>query len=214
MKKLKKKLSELHRPEKNVRIHTEKQLQEFERSVRMFGQMRPIVIDEDNMILAGNGLYETLRRMDWEEAECYQYTDLTANQKKKLMIADNKIYSLGIENLETLNTFLEELQGDLDIPGFDEDILRQMVSDADEVAEKITEYGILDADEIQNIRESNERRERMPVAAPENNPAGLVINTTAETANQGEPEYRPASEETTEVQRYVLCPKCGEKIWL
>ena len=38
-------------------------------------------------------------------------------RKKKLMIADNKIFSLGIENLETLNSFLEDLQGDLDIPG-------------------------------------------------------------------------------------------------
>ena len=46
------------------------------------------------------------------------------NQKKKLMIADNKIFSLGIENLETLNSFLEDLQGDLDIPGFDEEILK------------------------------------------------------------------------------------------
>ena len=31
------------------------------------------------------------------------------------MIADNKTYALGIDNLETLNEFLEELQGDLDI---------------------------------------------------------------------------------------------------
>lgn len=46
------------------------------------------------------------------------------------MIADNKIFSLGIENLDTLNSFLEDLQDDLDIPGFDSDILKQMVSDA------------------------------------------------------------------------------------
>lgn len=64
-----KKLAELVQPEKNVRIHTEKQLQEFEKSVRMFGQIRPIVIDENNVILAGNGLYETLKRMGRGEAE-------------------------------------------------------------------------------------------------------------------------------------------------
>lgn len=123
-----KKLSELRKPEKNVRIHTEQQLREFERSVKMFGQIRPIVIDENNVILAGNGLYDTLLRLEYEEAEVYQYFDLTENQKKKLMIADNKIFSLGIENLDTLNSFLEDLHDDLDIPGYDSEILKQMVS--------------------------------------------------------------------------------------
>ena len=141
------KLTDMVRPEKNVRIHTEQQLREFERSVKMFGQIRPIVVDEKNVILAGNGLYETLLRMGYEEALVYQYTDLTENQKKKLMIADNKIFSLGIENLDTLNSFLEDLQGDLDIPGFDSEILKQMVSDAEEVTEKLSEYGTLDESE-------------------------------------------------------------------
>lgn len=76
------------------------------------------------------------------------------------MIADNKIFSLGIENLDTLNEFLEELNGDLDIPGFDEEILKQMVADADEVTEKISEYGTLDEEEIQQIKEANEKREK------------------------------------------------------
>ena len=40
------KLVDLVKPEKNVRIHTEQQLKEFQRSVKMFGQIRPIVVDE------------------------------------------------------------------------------------------------------------------------------------------------------------------------
>ena len=90
-------LADLIVPEKNIRIHTDKQLKEFERSVKMFGQIRPIVIDENRIILAGNGLYETLKRMGETEADVYQYFNLTEHQKKKLMIADNKIFSLGIE---------------------------------------------------------------------------------------------------------------------
>lgn len=46
MKVIKKKLTELHRPERNVRIHSDKQIAEFKRSIEMFGQIRPIVIDE------------------------------------------------------------------------------------------------------------------------------------------------------------------------
>ena len=49
MKIVKIKLADLVKPEKNVRIHTEKQIKEFRRSVEMFGQIRPIVVDERNM---------------------------------------------------------------------------------------------------------------------------------------------------------------------
>ena len=203
------KLTDLVRPEKNIRIHTEQQLREFERSVKMFGQIRPIVVDENNVILAGNGLYETMLRLDYEEALVYQYTDLTENQKKKLMIADNKIFSLGIENLDTLNAFLEDLQNDLDIPGYDSEILQQMIADAEDVTEKLSEYGTLDEEEITAIRnrgESGKTRE-------------IKTETQDTTAAPAEP-VRPitgadtAEEEPTEVKKFVICPKCGEKIWL
>ena len=203
------KLVDLVKPEKNVRIHTEQQLKEFQRSVKMFGQIRPIVVDENNVILAGNGLYETLIAMGKETADVYKYDNLTENQKKKLMIADNKIFSLGIENLDTLNSFLEDLQGDLDIPGFDEDILKQMVSEAEDVTEKISEYGTLDDEEIQSIKESGERKEQQIQKAEveQATPAPQPIA-------QPQQEMPEDSEDTTEVKKFVICPKCGEKIWL
>lgn len=203
------KLVDLVKPEKNVRIHTEQQLKEFQRSVKMFGQIRPIVVDENNVILAGNGLYETLIAMGKETADVYKYDNLTENQKKKLMIADNKIFSLGIENLDTLNSFLEDLQGDLDIPGFDEDILKQMVSEAEDVTEKLSEYGTLDDEEIQSIKESGERKEQQiqKAEAEQATPAPQLIA-------QPQQEMPEDSEDTTEVKKFVICPKCGEKIWL
>lgn len=202
-------LVDLVKPEKNVRIHTEQQLKEFQRSVKMFGQIRPIVVDENNVILAGNGLYETLIAMGKETADVYKYDNLTENQKKKLMIADNKIFSLGIENLDTLNSFLEDLQGDLDIPGFDEDILKQMVSEAEDVTEKLSEYGTLDDEEIQSIKESGERKEQQiqKAEAEQATPAPQPIA-------QPQQEMPEDSEDTTEVKKFVICPKCGEKIWL
>ena len=210
-----KKLSDLQVPEKNVRIHTEKQLQEYEKSVRMFGQLRPIVIDESNTILAGRGLYDTLKRMGRETADCYQYTDLTENQKKKLMIADNRIFSLGIEDLDTLNEFLFELQDDLDIPGFDEEILKQMVADANAITEKISEYGVLDEPEIKNIRESGERVEQKCSQAFMTQPAAsdAVMDSNASAA--GTPPQPPAGREMEDPEGpYVTCPECGAKIWL
>nr|DAZ30808.1 MAG TPA: ParB protein [Caudoviricetes sp.] len=211
MKQLTMKLKDLVRPERNIRIHTEKQLAEFERSVRMFGQIRPIVIDENNIILAGNGLYETLLRMNREEAFVYKYEDLTEAQKKKLMIADNKIFSLGIENLDTLNEFLEELEGDLDIPGFDEDILRQMVADADEITEKISEYGTLDEEEVRKIKEANEKREQ---AEATDNGADQETDLPLQAPERQSGGDAGAGQEPAGTGRFVICPKCGERIWL
>lgn len=204
------KLSDLVKPEKNVRIHTEQQLKEFQRSVKMFGQIRPIVVDENNVILAGNGLYDTLIAMGKDEADVYKYENLTENQKKKLMIADNKIFSLGVENLDTLNSFLEDLQGDLDIPGYDEEILKQMVSDADEITEKLSEYGTLDDEEINNIRENGKRTEQK-IKEAEHKPEEPE-NVSAERENPTDSSQ--GEEDTTEVRKFVVCPNCGEKIWL
>lgn len=207
-------LSELVKPEKNVRIHTEQQINEFKRSVTMFGQIRPIVVDENNIILAGNGLYDTLVAMGKETADVYKYDNLTENQKKKLMIADNKIFSLGIENLETLNCFLEDLQGDLDIPGFDEEILKQMVSEAEEVTEKIAEYGTLDDEEIQSIKDNAARREALEPKSQESGSNNSEIPQNAPVIPTSEKIQEEQDEQTTEIKKFVLCPKCGEKIWL
>lgn len=155
-----KRLDALKHPKKNVRIHSEQQIRELKRSLEKFGQTRAIVVDEDDTILIGNGLYEAMVSLGYQEATVYVKTGLSENDKKKLMIADNKTYALGIDNLETLNEFLEELQGDLDIPGYDEEILQQMVADADEIADKLSEYGTLDESEIQKMKEAEAGQEQ------------------------------------------------------
>ena len=53
-----KRLDALKHPKKNVRIHSEQQIRELKRSLEKFGQTRAIVVDEDDTILIGNGLYE------------------------------------------------------------------------------------------------------------------------------------------------------------
>lgn len=205
------KLADLIKPEKNVRIHTEQQLKEFCRSVEMFGQIRPIIVDENNVILAGNGLYDALAAMGKDTADVYKFDNLTENQKKKLMIADNKIFSLGIENIDTLNSFLEELQGDLDIPGFDEEILRQMVSDAEDITDKLSEYGTIDEEEIRSIRENGEKKEQKIQRMESKQGSGQEEQTPAIPIQQ---ESAGDNGDTAEIRKFVICPNCGEKIWL
>ena len=124
MKVTKMKLSALKVPEKNVRIHSEKQVKEFVRSLESFGQIRPIVVDEDNTILAGNGLYAALMAKGETDADVLVMKGLTPNEKKKLMLADNKIYSLGVDDMEVFEEFLKDLGDDLEIPGYDEELLK------------------------------------------------------------------------------------------
>ena len=207
-------ISELKRPERNVRIHTDKQLKEFERSIRMFGQIRPLVVDETNTILAGVGCFETLCRMGAAEAAVYKVSDLTESQKKKLMIADNKIYGLGIDNLETFDSFLKELSDDLDIPGFDESILQSMVAEAEEVME----YGSVDDSEIESLKAAKARKEALMEKAGQEQEATALAQPVAVPQPVPAPSNLPPADEEdtepTEIRKFVICPNCGEKIWL
>lgn len=201
MKTVVKLLSELKRPERNVRMHTDKQLVEFRRSVEMFGQIRPIVVDEDGVILAGNGLYETLLSMGRTEADCYVVEGLTENEKKKLMLADNRIFDLGVDDMKAFDEFIAELGDDLDVPGFDDELLRSLVANEAEIDEMMSSYGLITEDkkeEIAGAAETYRKAEAERVAQPE--PASGASTGSTETAQP--------------VGKYVVCPKCGEKIWL
>lgn len=204
------KIADLHFPEKNVRIHTENQIKEFIRSIDKFEQIRPVVIDENNTILCGNGLVEAMIRLGRETVFVHQKSNLSENDKKKLMIADNKIFGLGIDNLDVINSFFEDLKNDLDIPGFDDEILKSMVADADEVTQKLSEYGTLNDDEIETIKENGKRREEQIEEIRKER----EIETNSgdvQTVQNSEPNI---SDSVHTGSKYVLCPKCGEKIWL
>ncbi len=201
MKTVTKKLSELHRPEKNVRMHTDKQITEFRRSVEMFGQIRPIVCDENGVILAGNGLYETLLSMGRENADCYVVQGLSENEKKKLMMADNRIFDLGVDDLKVFDELIAELGDDLDVPGYDDELLRSLVADSEDVDKIMSSYGLITEEkksEMTGAAETYQKEEEM---------------RTAQSADISDANTDHA-EDTQPVGKYVVCPKCGEKIWL
>lgn len=210
MKIIKLKLDSLIQPDKNVRIHTEKQIEEFVRSIKMFGQIRPVVVDENNVVLAGNGLVIALKKAGETEADVYKISGLSENQKKKLMIADNKIFNLGIENLETLTDFLHDLGTDLDIPGYDEDILQTMVAQAEDVTAKICEYGTLGTDEIEHIQSKNVEHIENDEEIADDKPSSENTAPTSIVSENTQAEMQDNNDNNS----YVICPKCGEKIWL
>jgi len=125
------KIEQLTHPNENVRIHDENQIKEFIRSLDMFGQIRPAVIDDDNIILVGNGMIEAMRERGDIEVDVLKLENLSPAEKKKLMIVDNQIFNLGFDNDDVIGKFLEELQevGDIDIPGFDISEVEEMLDE-------------------------------------------------------------------------------------
>ena len=91
-------IAALKAPPNNVRVHPEQQIVEFMRAIQKFGQARPVVIDDESVILAGNGLVEACRRLNHSEVVAYRMTGLSPADNASLMLSDNRIYSLGLDD--------------------------------------------------------------------------------------------------------------------
>ena len=192
---VKKKLSALRSPEKNIRLHPDKQIKEYVRSIKKNGQLKPLVVDEDGVIWIGNGLHEAMIQCGHEEAFCLVKTGMTEADKKKMMLADNRIFDLGIDDMSAFDAFILELKDDLDIPGFDEDMLKSLVMEPQEVNGLISEYGLVNEDRADEMRKSNGLNSGQDVGYG---------------ADGGEGE---SSEESVDIRKLIICPKCGEQIW-
>ena len=203
MKVVQKKLSELRKMEKNIRRHSPKQISEYVRSVRMFGQIRPLVIDEGGVILAGNGLYDALTEMHAEKADCYVVSGLTETEKKKLMLADNRVYELGMTDTEVFDEIIRSLGGDIDVPGWDADLLETLNASVREVNAMVDSYGSYQPDDMNRYRREPQN------GAAEQAPGTAQSAPLSGTTPEGETQ-QSASQAVS--ARYVICPKCGERI--
>lgn len=182
--------------DRNVRKHGEKQIEEFVKSLEQFGQIRPFVIDEGNTVLIGNGMLEAMKRAGMETCQAYRVKGLSDLQKKKMVLTDNKIYSLGADNLDNIMDYLQEFAdaGDFDIPGFDAEGIEALTKTAGEVLNDAMAYGV--AERPQPRRETNEGGSSVYEGQPETE----TVSGESETQSDAPPS--------------VVCPHCGEVIRL
>lgn len=190
-----KKISELKENPDNARCHGEKQINEFVRSVEAFGVIRPIVIDENNVILCGHGLYKALVKLGRQECDVIVEKGLTETQKKKLLLADNKIFSLGSDDFDKIDEMLKSFDGDFDIPGFNKEDLENLYGNTSISEEEPVKY------EIPKIEPKEMKR--VSVAEPE-----VVQEGPADFEEPIELEMQQDEENG----QYVICPCCGTKI--
>lgn len=86
------KLSEIRTNPDNPRTISKKQLKSLVKSLNDFPEMmklRPIVVDEDGVILGGNMRYEALKESGATETEVETVEGLTPEQKREFIIKDN-----------------------------------------------------------------------------------------------------------------------------
>lgn len=105
----------------NAKIHGPDQIEQLRRSLREFGFVSPVLIDEDKNLIAGHGRVEAARAEGMTEVPYVTVSDLTDAQRRAYIIADNRLTEAGVWDAGRLKLEMQELQAlefDTDLTGF------------------------------------------------------------------------------------------------
>ena len=117
-----KKIADLKRYEKNNKKHPERQLEKIVASIKEYGFKNPVLVDKNNVIIAGHGRTLAAERIGMQEVPCIDCSDLNTKQVKALRLMDNKSAELAEWDFDNIKAELEELkleEFDIDLTGFD-----------------------------------------------------------------------------------------------
>ena len=106
----------------NSRTHSESQIKQIAASIREFGFTNPILIDEEQTIIAGHGRVMAAEVLSMSTVPCIRLSGLSEAQRKAYVIADNKLALNAGWDIDALSieiNQLADLDFNLDILGFD-----------------------------------------------------------------------------------------------
>lgn len=89
-------------------------------SIKEFGFKNPIIIDKDNIVVAGHTRLKASKRLGLKEVPCLVADDLTEEQIKAFRLADNKVAEIATWDFNKLNLELEDITIDMQEFGFDD----------------------------------------------------------------------------------------------
>ena len=123
-------IDEIKPYERNARIHSSKQIKQIMEAIKAFGFTNPLLIDDENNLIAGHGRLEAVKQLNIidfkdkpiKELPAIIITGLSEADKKALIIADNKIAENASWDYDLLQAEFQELEAinyDLDLMGFD-----------------------------------------------------------------------------------------------
>jgi len=127
----------------NSRKHSDEQVAQIAASIKEFGWTNPILVDGENGIIAGHGRLMAARKLSMEEVPVIELAHLSDNQRKALIIADNKLALNADWDNDILALELSDLSAadyDLDILGFDNEEVGKLL--------KTETEGLTDEDEV------------------------------------------------------------------
>src|ERR1700730_9379128 len=117
-------VSDLRPNPRNARMHSSKQLHQIKASIEAFGFNNPVLVDQDNLIIAAHGRVEAARLLGMVPVPVLRIEHLTDEQKRMFALADNKIALNASWDMEMLRQDVVELSAlnldlDLEITGFE-----------------------------------------------------------------------------------------------
>lgn len=133
--------------DRNARTHSPAQVSQIVASIKEFGFTNPILIAEDNTIIAGHGRVLAAQEMGMKVVPCLRLAGLTDEQRRAYIIADNKLAENAGWDEELLKLELGELRDlgfELDVIGFDRSELDELFLDTD----RLEEEGNTEDDEV------------------------------------------------------------------
>ena len=134
---------------RNSRMHDDAQISQIAGSIAEFGFVNPILVGDDNVIIAGHGRLLAAQQLSLELVPVIVISHLTEAQRRALVIADNRLAESSSWNEDMLRLELGELQ---DI-GFDLDIIGFTDAELDELLEPELGSGDTDEDQVPEVEE-------------------------------------------------------------
>src|SRR5271165_343082 len=137
---------------RNARTHTDQQVAQVAASIREFGWTNPILVAADRTIIAGHARLAAARKLKMTEVPVIVLDHLTEAQRRALVLADNRLALDAGWDEEMLRVELASLQEDgfdLDIVGFTDEELEDLLRDPEEAR-----YGLTDEDAVPDEQET------------------------------------------------------------
>ena len=132
-------------PYENNPRHNDEAAEYVAKSIKEFGFKNPIIIDKNNVIVAGHTRLKAAKILGLKNVPCIRADDLTDEQIKAFRLADNKLSEIATWDIEKLNIELQDINLDMSYFGF-EDI------DEPEIEIEDDNFNI---DDIEEIKEPN-----------------------------------------------------------
>jgi DNA modification methylase len=120
---------------RNARTHTRKQIRQIAGSVRRFGFTNPVLIDDEDRIIAGHGRVEAAKHLGLAAIPTLRLSHLSDAEKRAYILADNRLAEMAGWDREILALELQgliDLDFEVELTGFDMGEIDVILEDADD----------------------------------------------------------------------------------